>query len=89
MKVKDNIDESLRNHEPYIVIDYDWLNNFPDIDESEGEDEGNDFNMVDLDLIDFNVVLDGDLNNISVPSGVEGLLPLEQFYSMCSQLNDA
>ena len=70
MEVKDNIDESLRNHEPYIVIDYDWLNNFPDIDESEGEDEGNDFNMVDLDLIDFNVVLDGDLNNISVPSGV-------------------
>ena len=89
MEVKDNIDESLRNHEPYIAIDYDWLNKFPDIDESEGEDEGNDFNMVDPDFIDFNVVLDGDLNNISVPSGVEGLLPLEQFCSMCSQLNDA
>ena len=47
--------------------------------------------MVNPDLIDFNVVSNWDSNHISVPSFTVEilLLPPEQFYSLCSQLNDA
>ena len=53
MKVKDDIDESLRRYKPFISIDYDELINFPDNDEFDCEDERNDFNLVNPDLISF------------------------------------
>ena len=86
MEGKDEIDESVRRHEPYIAIYYDDLINFPDIDESDGEDENSNFNMVNLDFIDFNVVSNVDSNYASVPSATVKCLslPPEQFYSMFS-----
>lgn len=59
--------------------------NFPDIDESDSEDECSDSNVVNPDLIDFNVVSNGDSKNTTVTlATIEDLsLPPEQFYSMC------
>ena len=91
MKNKYDIDVHLRRYKPHIPIDYDELMNFPDIDESDGQEESSHFNVVNPDLIDFNVISNRDSNHNSVPSfTVESLLlPPEQFYSMCSQLNNA
>ena len=52
MEVEDDIDENLKQHEPCIVIDYDELINFPDIDEFDGEDES-DFKLANPNLIGF------------------------------------
>ena len=91
IEVKDDISENLRGHEPFIVIDYDELMNFRDIDESDGEDESSDFNMVNPNLNIVNSVSNGDSSRVSVPPAtVESiLLPPKQFYSMCFQLEDA
>ena len=88
---KDEIDESLRHQEPFVAIYYDELINFPDIDESDGQDESNNFNMVNLHLIDFNVVSNVDSKYAFVPLATVRCLslPPEQFCSMCSQLNGA
>lgn len=56
MKVKDDIDENFRRHEPFIAVDYDKLINFPDIGESDGEDKICGFNIVNPNLFDFNFV---------------------------------
>ena len=47
--------------------------------------------MVDPDLIDFNVVSNGDSKNISVSSATVEclLLPPEQFNSICCQMDGA
>ena len=59
--------------------------NFPDIDKSDSEDESS-FNMVNPDLIDFNVVSNGVWNFISVSSVTVAslLLQPEQLCSLSS-----
>ena len=63
-----DVDGNLRQRNPFISIDYDELINFTNIGESDGEHESSDFNMVNRDLADFNVVSNGDSNHISVLS---------------------
>ena len=75
IEVKDEISENLREHEPFIVIDYDELMNFRDIDESDGEDESSDFNMVNPNLNIVNSVSNGVSSRVSVPPAtVESIL---------------
>ena len=77
--------KNLRQHESVIAIDYDDWTDFPDIDKSDGEDESKGFNIVNRYLIDFNVVSNGDSDQIFVPLvTVESLLlPPQQCYSIC------
>ena len=59
--------------------------NFLDIDESDGEDESSDLNIVNPDLVDFNLVSDGDSNHISVLlATVESLLVPPEEFILCS-----
>lgn len=89
MEVKNVIGKNLRQHEPYDAINYDELINFPDIDESDVENKSSDFKIVNPDLKEFNVVSNKDSNHIAISSApVEvQLLPTQQFYYKCSQLN--
>ena len=54
MEVKDDIEENVRQHELFVAID-EWIN-FSDIHESDFEGESSDFNMVNPDLGDLNLV---------------------------------
>ena len=51
----------------FIAVECGKLMNFPDVDKSDSEDESS-FNMINPDLIDFNVVSNGVWNFISVSS---------------------
>ena len=59
--------------------------NFLDIDESDGEDESSDLNIINPDLVDFNLVSDGDSNHTSVLlATVESLLVPPEEFILCS-----
>ena len=58
--------------------------------ESDDEEDNDDFSMIDPRLIDFNIDDSNGVNNVPIaPTTTENvLLPNEQFYEMCSQLNE-
>ena len=89
MEVKEECEENLQKHEPFTPIDYEELENLPDIDESDEEDDCNEFAMINPDMIDYDDGSDFMLQSTSIPSAsVDNLfLPPEEFYSMCSGLN--
>ena len=53
---------SMARLKSHVAIHYDELIHFSDINESDCEDESSDFNMVNPDLMDFNVVSSGGSN---------------------------
>ena len=59
--------------------------NFPKSDESGGEDESGDFNIVNPNLIGFIVVLNGDSSHISVhPLAVEIFYCYQNSFILCT-----
>ena len=79
-------------HEPYMDIDYEELHN-PEILESD-EEEDREFSMLNPSLIDFDIDFHVDDSNgvnngpIAPTAKYNTLLPNEQFYEICSQLNE-
>ena len=88
IEVEDDIEENIKKHEPFVAIDYDDLQNFPDIDESDSEDDSCAFNMINPDIIDFDNSSNVDTSHAPASSVDDYLIPREEFYNMCSQLND-
>ena len=57
--------------------------------ESDEEEDNNDFSMINPDLIDFDIVDSNSANGPIAPTTIDNiLLPNEQYYQMCSQLNE-
>ena len=91
-RYKEVIDDILRNikkHEPYLGIDYEELQNFIII-ESDDEEDAAKFSMINPDLLDLDLEDSDDVSNTPVVSAIIDnlLLPNEQFFELCSQLND-
>ena len=88
-EVESDILCNIKKHEPYLDIDYEELHNY-DMSESDDDDNNDDFSMINPDLIEFDIDDSNDINNgpIAPTSTVNLLLPNDQFYQMCSQLNE-
>ena len=89
-EVENEISCNIVKHEPNLDIDYEELHNY-DILESDEEEDNNDFSMINPDLLDFDI--DADSNptpNVPIaPTTIDNiLLPNDQYYEKCSQLNE-
>ena len=87
--VEGDILHDIEKHEPYLDIDYEELQNFHfgQLDEEEDDAE---FSMINPSLLDLDLK---DIDNVSNAPGVSTIinnlvLPNEQFYEICSQLNE-
>ena len=89
-EVENDILSNIKKHEPSsdTDIDYDDLHNY-DILESDEEDN-DEFSMINPDLIDFDINDGNGINNGPIaPTRTDNiLLPNDQFYDLCSQLNE-
>ena len=88
-EMKSQISYNVDKHEPYLDIDYEELHNY-DLLESDEEEDNNEFSMINPDLIDFDVDNGNNANNVPIaPTTINNvLLPNDQYYDKCSQLNE-
>ena len=79
---------NIKKHEPYLDIDYGELQN-PNFVQSDKEDNA-EFSMINLYLLDLDLEDNDSVSNATVLSTIidNFLLPNEQFYEICSQLNE-
>ena len=80
---------NIKKHEPYLDINYEELQNFTFV-QSDEEEDNTEFSMINPNLL--NLDLD-DSDNVIIATTVSTiinslLLPNEQCYEMCSQLNE-
>ena len=88
-EVEDEILCNIDTHEPYLDIDYEELHNL-DMVESDEEEDNDDFSIINPSLLDLDLEDSNDMGNAPVaPTSINNLLlPNEQFYEVCSQLNE-
>ena len=80
---------NIKKNEPYLDIDYEELQNF-DFIQSDEEEDNAEFSVINPDLLDLDLE---DSDSVSKATGVSTIidnlsLPNEQFYEVCSQLNE-
>ena len=80
---------NIKKHEPYFDIDYEELQNFNFVQSDEEEDNA-EFSMINPNLLDLDLEdSDNVINATAVSTIIDNLLlPNEQFYEICSQLNE-
>ena len=80
---------NIKKHEPYLDINYEELQNFNFVQSDEEEDNA-EFSMINPNLLDLDLEdSDNVINATAVPTIIDNLLlPNEQFYEICSQLNE-
>ena len=80
---------SIKKREPYFDIDYEELQNFDSVQSDEEEDNAK-FSMINPNLLDLDLEDIGSVSAAPVVSTIiDNLsLPNEQFYEICSQLNE-
>ena len=79
---------NIKKHEPYLDIDYEELQNFNFVQTD--EEYNAEFSIINTDLLDLYLDDNGSVSNAPVVSTIiDNLsLPNEQFYEICSQLNE-
>ena len=79
---------NIKKHEPYFNIDYEELQNFNFFQTGEEEDNA-EFSMINPNLLDLDLEDRDNVSNAPVVSTIIDnlLLPNEQFYQICSELN--
>ena len=89
-EVEDDILCNITKHEPYLDIDYEELKNFSFVHSDEEEEDNTEFSMVNPGLLDLDLEVSDGVSNAPVASvTVDNLfLPSQQFYELCSQLNE-
>ena len=87
--VEGNILCNIKKHEPYLDINYEELQNFNFVQSDEEEDNA-EFSMINPNLLDLDLEdSDNVINATAVSTIIDNLLlPNEQFYEICSQLNE-
>ena len=80
---------NIKKHEPYLDIDYEELQNFNFV-QSDEEGDNAEFSIINPNLLDLDLESS---DNVSIAPFVSTiidnlLLPNEQFYEVCSQLNE-
>ena len=80
---------NIKKHEPYLDINYEELQNFNFVQSDEEEDNA-EFSMINPNLLDLDLEdSDNVINATAVSTIIDNLLlPNEQFYEICSQLNE-
>ena len=80
---------NIKKHEPYLDINYEKLQNF-NFAQSDEEKDNAEFSVINPNLLDLNLEDSENLINVTAVSTVINnlLLPNEQFYEICSQLNE-
>ena len=80
---------NIKKHEPYLERDYEELQNF-DFVQSEEEEDNTEFSMIIPNLFDLDLEDSDSVSNAPVVSTIIDYLslPNEQFYEICSQLNE-
>ena len=80
---------NIKKHEPYLDIDYQELQNFNFV-QSDKEEDNAEFSMINPNLLDLDLGDSDSVNNATAVSTIINnlLLPNEQFYEICSQLNE-
>ena len=88
-EVEDDILCNIKKHEPYLDINYEELQNFNFVQSDEEEDNA-EFSMINPNLLDLDLEdSDNVINATAVSTIIDNLLlPNEQFYEICSQLNE-
>ena len=85
-KVEGDILCNIKKHKPYVDLDYEELQNLNYVQ----LDEEQDFSMINPDLLDLDLEDSDSMSNATTVSAIIDnlLLPNEQFYEICSQLNE-
>ena len=80
---------NIKKHEPYLDIDYEELQNF-DFIQSDEEEDNDEFSMINPNLLDLDLEVSDSVSSTLVVSKIIDNLSLsnEQFYEICSQLNE-
>ena len=80
---------NIKKHEPYLDINYEELQNFNFVQSDEEEDNA-EFSMINPNLLDLDLEdSDNVINATAVSTIIDNLLlPNEQFYEICFQLNE-
>ena len=86
-EVENQILCNIKKHEPYLDIDYEELHNF-DVIESDDDEEDDEFSMINPNLLDLDMEESNDNAPVAATTIDDLLLPNEQFYEKCSQLNE-
>ena len=76
-------------HEPYLDVDYEELQNFNFV-QSDEEEHNAESSMINPNLLDLDLEASDGVSNATAVSTITDklLLPNEQFYEICSQLNE-
>ena len=89
IEVEGDILCNIKKHESYLDINYEELQNFNFVQSDEEEDNA-EFSMINPNLLDLDLEdSDNVINATAVSTIIDNLLlPNEQFYEICSQLNE-
>ena len=89
IEVEGDILCNIKKHESYLDINYEELQNFNFVQSDEEEDNA-EFSIINPNLLDLDLEdSDNVINATAVSTIIDNLLlPNEQFYEICSQLNE-
>ena len=88
--IEDDILCNITKHEPYLDKDYEELENFNFVHSDKEEEDNTEFSMISPDLLDLDLEDSDGVSNAPVVLVIvdNSLLPIQQFYKICSQLNE-